>query len=106
MTQRSLVSDAAQAADVSAELPPPDVAAFIRHCHARRGAAWPELYDEMCAVASRHEFRGWDHDALEARGLTFSLREMPRLAAWSRAVLATVEEGAPEEEREPEPALA
>jgi hypothetical protein len=87
-------------------LPPPDLAAFIRHCHARRGASWPELYDEMCGVAARGEFRGWDHAALEARGLTFSLGEMPRLAAWTRAVLAASEEPATEEGLVPEPALA
>jgi hypothetical protein len=54
---------------------------------------WPELYDEMCGVAARREFHGWDHAALESRGLTFSLFEMPRLAGWVRAVL----EGAAED---------
>lgn len=92
MTSRSLVSDAATRHDPSVDLPSPDVAAFIRYCHARRGATWPELYDEMCGVASRREFNGWDHAALEARGLTFSLFEMPRLAAWARAVLAGLAE--------------
>ena len=42
----------------------------------------------MCAVAARREYHGWDHDQLAARGLTFSLFEMPRLAGWARAVLA------------------
>ena len=89
MTQRSSVSDAtARSASPGEQLPPPDVVAFIRHCHRRRGANWPELYDEMCAVAARREFNGWDHEELAARGLTFSLFEMPRLAAWCRAVLA------------------
>jgi hypothetical protein len=69
-------------------MPNPDVAAFIRYCHRRRGASWPELYDEMCGVAARREFKGWDHAQLAARGLTFSLLEMPRLAGWTRAVLA------------------
>ncbi len=93
MTQRSLVSDATERSGLSGEqLPPPDVIAFIRYCHRRRGAAWPELYDEMCAVAARREFNGWDHDQLAARGLTFSLFEMPRLANWSRAVLAGMAE--------------
>jgi hypothetical protein len=71
----------------SGQPPPPDVAEFIRFCYRRRAAAWPELYDEMCAVAARREFNGWDHDELAARGLTFSLFEMPRLAAWVRATL-------------------
>ena len=94
MRQRSSVSDAAERPPESsgAQQPPPDVIAFIRYCHRRRGAAWPELYDEMCAVAARREFNGWDHDQLAARGLTFSLLEMPRLANWSRAVLAGMAE--------------
>ena len=93
MTQRPSVSDAVERSDPSgATPPPPDVVAFIRFCHHRRGATWPELYDEMCGVAARREFNGWDHAQLAARGLTFSLLEMPRLAGWSRAVVAGVAE--------------
>jgi hypothetical protein len=94
MTERSSVSDAAveRSGPSGAQQPPPDVEAFIRYCHHRRGATWPELYDEMCAVAARREFNGWDHEQLAARGLTFSLLEMPRLANWSRAVLAGMAE--------------
>jgi hypothetical protein len=92
MTQRSLVSDATATSGPSGDPPAPDVAAFIRYCHERRGASWPELYDEMCAVAARREFNGWDHADLAARGLTFSLLEMPRLAGWSRAIVAGVAE--------------
>jgi hypothetical protein len=77
-------------ADDRASLPPPDVAEFIRFCHRRRRVAWPELYDEMCAVSARREFRGWGQDELAARGLTFTLYEMPRLAAWVRAVVAAL----------------
>jgi hypothetical protein len=87
MTQRSLLSDAASRSGPSGELPAPELVAFIRYCHQRHGASWPELYDEMCGVAGRREYHGWDHAQLEARGLTFSLFEMPRLAGWSRAVL-------------------
>ena len=93
MTHRSPVPDAVPRPGPSGEqLPPPDVVAFIRYCHRRRGATWPELYDEMCGVAARREYHGWDHAQLAARGLTFSLLEMPRLAAWSRAVLAGMAE--------------
>ena len=67
--------------------PPPDVVEFIRFCHRRRHVGWPEIYDEMCAVAARREFNGWDSDQLADRGLTFSLYEMPRLAGWVRTVL-------------------
>ncbi len=88
MTQWPSVSDVTAQSDASTDVPPPDVASFIRYCHDRRGATWPELYDEMCAVAARREFKGWDHAELATRGLAFSLQEMPRLAAWSRAVVA------------------
>ncbi|MGH2444646.1 MAG: hypothetical protein ACRDGD_01185 [Candidatus Limnocylindria bacterium] len=92
MTERSSLSDADTRSGPTGELPPPDVIAFIRFCHGRRGVGWPELYDEMCGVAARREFNGWDHAQLAARGLTFSLQEMPRLAGWVRAVLAGMPE--------------
>lgn len=88
MTQRSLVSEAVARSEPPGDLPSQDVVAFIRYCHRRRGATWPELYDEMCGVAARREFNGWDSAELEARGLTFSLFEMSRLAGWTRTVLA------------------
>ena len=89
MSQRSMPSSARQIpADPTADPPPPDVAEFIRFCHDRKPVGWPELYDEMCAVAARREFNGWDNDQFAARGLTFSLFEMPRLSGWVRAVLA------------------
>ena len=88
MSQRSMPSSARpMPGDDPADQPPPDVAAFIRFCHARKHVGWPELYDEMCAVAARREFNGWDHDQLAEHGLTFSLTEMPRLAGWVRTVL-------------------
>jgi hypothetical protein len=86
MTQRTSLSDAQTRPAPIAEPPPPDVVSFIRFCHHRRGVGWPELYDEMCGVAARREFHGWDHADLASRGLTFSLFEMPRLAGWVRAV--------------------
>ena len=44
-------------------------------------SGWPELYDEMCAVATRGLFRGMGHEALAEIGVGFSLFETPRLAA-------------------------
>ena len=93
MMQRPSVPDAVPHSEPIAEPPPPDVVSFIRFCHHRRGVGWPELYDDMCGVAARREFQGWDHADLASRGLTFSLFEMPRLAHWVRVVL----EGAAEE---------
>lgn len=90
MTDRLPVPDVARA-DATSEMPPSDVAAFIRYCHRRRGFTWPELYDEMCGVAARREFNGWDHAQLATLGLTFSLLDMTRLSGWVRAVLAREE---------------
>ncbi|MGI9000008.1 MAG: hypothetical protein ACR2GO_09925 [Candidatus Limnocylindria bacterium] len=92
MTQRPSKPDVAQRRGPTGEPPPPEVVSFIRFCHHRRGVGWPELYDEMCGVAARREFHGWDHAALESRGLTFSLFEMPRLAGWVRTVLEVAAE--------------
>ena len=79
MTQRSSLSGATSRPGSSGELPAPDLVAFIRYCHQRHGASWPELYDEMCAVAARREYHGWDHDQLAARGLTSHCSRCP---AW------------------------
>ncbi len=54
---------------------------FVRFCHRRRRVGWPELYDEMCAVASRGLYHGWDFSELAEHGIAFGLVEMPRLAA-------------------------
>jgi hypothetical protein len=87
------------APSASGDPPPPDVADFIRFCHRRRPAVWPELYDVMCGVAARREFRGWGPDQLAERGVTFALPAMPLLAAWVRATVGThlesVEHSAP-----------
>ena len=61
---------------------------FIRFCYARRRVGWPELYDEMCAVASRGLFRGWGPEELAEAGVKFGLFEMPRLAATVSEVVA------------------
>jgi hypothetical protein len=55
---------------------------FVRFCYARRRVGWPELYDEMCAVAGRGLFRGWGPDELAEHGVGFGLFDMPRLAAF------------------------
>jgi len=73
----------------SEDPPPPEVAEFIRFCHRRRPAVWPELYDVMCGVAARREFRGWGPEQLAERGITFALPAMPRLSAWVRATVGT-----------------
>src|SRR3954471_349140 len=59
----------------------PEAEAFVRFCYQRRRVGWPELYDEMCLVATRGLFRGMGSDALSEVGVGFSLFETPRLAA-------------------------
>jgi hypothetical protein len=53
---------------------------FVRFCHRRRHVGWPELYDEMCRVASRGLYHGWGFGELAEHGIAFGLAEMPRLA--------------------------
>ena len=65
-----------------------DAVEFIRFCYARRRVGWPELYDEMCAVASRGLFRGWGPDDLAGHGIRFGLFEMPHLAVTVAEIVA------------------
>lgn len=57
-----------------------DAAEFVRFCYQRRHTGWPELYDEMCQVASRGAFRGWGTAELGEHGVHFGLAETPALA--------------------------
>ncbi len=66
--------------------PDPDALEFVRFCYHRRRVGWPELYDEMCAVAARGLYRGLDADDLSAFGIGFSLFDMPALAVIARQV--------------------
>jgi hypothetical protein len=68
--------------------PDPEAVEFIRFCYQRRRVGWPELYDEMCAVAARGLYRGYGSDDLAGFGIGFSLFEMPSLAAMSAGVVA------------------
>jgi hypothetical protein len=67
--------------------PSPEAAAFVRFCYRRRRAGWPELYDEMCAVASRRLYNGWGFTELADHGIGFSLFETPTLAALAREMV-------------------
>ncbi len=69
-------------------VPDPDAVEFIRFCYRRRRVGWPELYDEMCAVAARGLFRGFGTDDLAAHGIGFSLFDTPALAAAASLIVA------------------
>jgi hypothetical protein len=66
----------------------PDAIEFVRFCYRRRRVGWPELYDEMCAVAGRGLFRGFDADDLAGIGIGFSLFDMPGLSVLTSQVVA------------------
>jgi len=68
--------------------PDPDAIEFVRFCYRRRRVGWPELYDEMCAVAGRGLFRGYDADDLAGIGVGFSLFDMPALAVVAARVVS------------------
>lgn len=65
----------------------PEAAEFVRFCYRRRRVGWPELYDEMCAVAARGLFRGYGADDLAGLGIGFSLFDMPALAVLVRRIV-------------------
>ena len=73
----------------AAATPDPDQEAldFVRFCYQRRHVGWPELYDEMCAVAARGLFRGYGVDDLAGLGVGFCLHDMPALAVIARRVV-------------------
>ena len=77
-----------QSRHAASEEPDPDAVEFVRFCYRRRRVGWPELYDEMCAVAGRGLFRGYNADDLAGLGIGFSLYGMPALAVLSARIVA------------------
>ena len=84
--------------DGDAADPDAEAKAFIRFCYRRRAVKWPELYDEMCAVAARGAYRGMDYEQLQGLGIGFALASLPRLAELAARVIA--------QERDPQPIVA
>ena len=69
-------------------VPDPDAVEFIRFCYRRRRVGWPELYDEMCAVAARGPVPRLGADDLADHGIGFGLFDMPALAAMAARIVA------------------
>lgn len=65
-----------------------EAVAFVRFCYERRRVGWPELYDEMCSVASRRLYQGWGPAELAERGVGFRIEEVAILADLVRQVVA------------------
>ena len=74
--------------DAATRVSDPDAVEFVTFCYRRRRVGWPELYDEMCAVAARGLYRGYSADDLDAHGIRFGLFDMPALAAMTREIVA------------------
>ncbi len=66
----------------------PDAIDFVRFCYRRRHVGWPELYDEMCAVAGRGLYHGYCAEDLSRIGIGFALYEMPALATIVQRVVS------------------
>jgi hypothetical protein len=75
-------------APAAASVPPAEAIEFVRFCHRRRRVGWPELYDEMCAVAGRGLYRGYGPEELSQIGIGFGLFQMPALAGLVATVVA------------------
>ncbi|MGO9207732.1 MAG: hypothetical protein ACLQBX_16385 [Candidatus Limnocylindrales bacterium] len=68
---------------------PSEAMEFVRFCYARRPVSWPQLYDEMSAVAGRGLYRGWGYAELAEHGIRFTLRDLPDLSALVATVVRT-----------------
>jgi hypothetical protein len=66
----------------------PEAIEFVRFCYRRRRVGWPELYDEMCAVAGRGLYQGYGPEDFDAIGIGFGLFQMPALAVLVARVVA------------------
>ena len=70
----------------------PEAIDFVRFCYRRRHVGWPELYDEMCAVAGRGLYHGYCAEDLSRIVIGFALFEMPALATIVHQVVAEDQE--------------
>ena len=66
----------------------PEALEFVRFCYRRRRVGWPELYDEMCAVAGRGLYQGFGPEELASIGIGLGLFQMPALAVLVSRVVA------------------
>ena len=90
MIDQGTAQERASPADAAAG--DPEAIDFVRFCYKRRHVGWPELYDEMCAVAGRGLYHGFCADDLNRIGIGFALYEMPALATMVQRVVAEDQE--------------
>jgi len=66
----------------------PRAVEFVRFCYHLRRVSWPELYDDMCAVAAKGSFCGLAYEELEQLGLRFTLGGVSGLFALAQRIVA------------------
>jgi hypothetical protein len=76
-------------------IPTGEAVEFVRFCYARRKVGWPEIYDEMCAVAGKGLFRGWGAEQLAEHGIAFGLSEMASVGSFVSRIVAEERAAAP-----------
>jgi len=67
---------------------------FIAFCYERKGADWPDLYDEMCFVAGKRLYRGLGYEELREAGLDFTLAGLARTSRLTNEVTKRLRQGA------------
>ena len=53
---------------------------FVLFCSRRYGLKWPDLYDEMCWIASRRLYKGMGYAELAQQGIVFHLEGIEKIA--------------------------
>jgi hypothetical protein len=83
----ALYAPSSTAGESSVE-PSREAVEFVLFCYRRRQLGWPELYDEMCAVAGRGLFRGMGPEELAEHGIGLGLFDLPALSSLAKQILA------------------
>ena len=66
----------------------PHLHEFVLACARRAGHDWTDLYDEMCRVAARRQYRGLGYAELRDLGLALDLGSLDATAALVDDVLS------------------
>ena len=62
---------------------------FIQFCANRRGAEWPQIYDEMVIVAGQRLYQGLGYNELNQLGLSLRLNNIDTTILQVKQALTT-----------------